>query len=367
MLHIYRQLTGLQRFRPVVFTQKRENAGCFPFPDVAVIPRGRGRWWRRFWQRQVLCQPVTLSKGETSRLSKAIAASGAEVLHVYFGHIAVQLLPLLERRARPAVVSFHGADVLVDLHRPRYRARALQMLAQVDLVLARSESLLSALRELGCPPEKLRLHRTGVPLGEFGFRPRAAPEGGNWRLLQACRLIEKKGLAVSLRAFREFSEDWPRARLTIAGEGPLEGSLRELARELGVADRVDFTGFLTQEALRAKLYESHLFVHPSELGADGNQEGVPNSLLEAMATGLPVFATRHGGIAEAVEHGVSGWLGREGDAVGLAEALIEATADPARLAGWGAAGSVRVAENFERTAQAARLEEIYREAILHVR
>ncbi len=361
MLHIYRQIAGLRTFEPVIFCQKRENAERFPLERVQVIPRGAGRWLRRLVQRQLLDRPVTLGPRETRSLRAAIERVEPAVLHVYFGHIAVQLQPLFDALPTlPRVVSFHGADVLVDLDKPNYRAAALRMLASVDLALARSQSLIDALVALGCPPEKLRLHRTGIPLADFPFQPRTPPPNGEWRLLQACRLIEKKGLPTTLRAFAKFAARHPRARLTLAGEGHLEQPLRALAAELGVADRVHFPGFLTQPDLRRAYYDAHLFVHPSELGADGNQEGVPNSLLEAMAAGLPVFATRHGGIPEAVEHEVSGWLGPEGDADALAAALLKAAADwPA----WGRAASEAVAEKFEQSAQVAKLESLYREAI----
>ena len=151
--------------------------------------------------------------------------------------------------------------------------------------------------------------------------------------------------------------------MTLAGEGPLEASLRQLAAELGIAAQVEFTGFLSQDDLRRRLYASHLFLHPSELGRDGNQEGIPNSLLEAMATGLPVFATTHGGIPEAVEHGVSGWLGPEGDHAVLGRALVEAATHPGRLAAMGEAAARAVARNFDAEAQARNLEDCYEEAI----
>ena len=79
--------------------------------------------------------------------------------------------------------------------------------------------------------------------------------------------------------------------------------LRELARGLGIEQKVSFSGLVSQELLRELLYTSHFFLHPSETARDGNQEGVPNSMLEAMASGLPVFATKHGGIPEAIEDG----------------------------------------------------------------
>ena len=135
--------------------------------------------------------------------------------------------------------------------------------------------------------------------------------------------------------------------------------LQSLARELQLAGAVDFVGFVSQEQLRELFYEAHIFLHPSETGSDGNQEGVPNSLLEAMSSGLPVFATRHGGIPEAVESNVSGILVNERDHRALADVLIECAKDPARLAAMSGAASESVAKNFNQTDQTRQLEEIY--------
>src|SRR5207244_2772577 len=136
-----------------------------------------------------------------------------------------------------------------------------------------------------------------------------------------------------------------------------------LATELGIADRVRFPGFLSQADLRALEARAHLFLHPSELGPDGNQEGVPNAMLEAMAAGLPVCATRHGGIPEAVEEGISAFLVAERDAVSLADRMLDLAADPGRLATMSAAASRRVAAEFEIGAQTRRLESYYAEAL----
>jgi colanic acid/amylovoran biosynthesis glycosyltransferase len=181
--------------------------------------------------------------------------------------------------------------------------------------------------------------------------------------VQACRLIAKKGLRTSLHAFAEFLKVHPRATFTIAGEGPQLEEMRSLARSLGIDAQVFFTGFLPQAKLRALFAESHLFLHPSEFAPDGDQEGVPNAMLEAMASGLPILATRHGGIPEAVEHGISGILVAEGDHAALAAALLELANAPALYQQMSAAAARRVAAEFDLQTQARVLEGIYTEAI----
>jgi len=122
-------------------------------------------------------------------------------------------------------------------------------------------------------------------------------------------------------------------------------------------------GFLPQGELRALYAESHIFLHPSELSVNGDQEGVPNAMLEAMASGLPVVATAHGGIPEAVEHGVSGLLTMERDPAALVQSLLTLARDPVRYAQMSAAAAARVAAAFDLETQARILEGHYREAI----
>jgi colanic acid/amylovoran biosynthesis glycosyltransferase len=252
---------------------------------------------------------------------------------------------------------------MVELDKPHFRAATREMLAAARLVLVRSQSLARALIALGCPGEKIRLQRTGIPLDEIPFRERPRPNDGEWKFLQAGRLIEKKGFETSLRAFATFLKRYPRARFTIAGEGPLLEELQTLARELGLQDRVCFAGFLSQAQLREAMYEAHIFVHPSELGADGNQEGVPNSMLEAMASGLPVFATNHGGIPEAIENDVSGVLVPERDHAALADAVLNRIERPQDFERLARAGARVISDKFEQQTQVRALEAIYDEAL----
>jgi colanic acid/amylovoran biosynthesis glycosyltransferase len=363
MLHIYRQITSLTRVRPFVIAQKREEAGRYPFDALTVVGKPATHFLRRIWFKQVRDRPWQISRREVGALIGVLEKEGAQLLHIYFGHIAVHLLPLIRAWGKPTVVSFHGADVMVDLDKPAYRGATKQMLAAVRLVLVRSESLGRALVEIGCASEKIRVQRTGIPVEEIPLRERAWPVDDAWNFVQACRLIEKKGLRTSLLAFAKFAAAHPPSTFTIAGEGPLRAELEEQARSLGIGDKVSFAGFVSQNELREIFYRSHIFLHPSERGADGNQEGVPNSMLEAMASGLPVFATEHGGIPEAIKNGQSGILVREGNGEALARALLNAVENPRALATIARNGATSVREKFEQGAQTRKLEDFYFEAI----
>src|SRR5207244_9025567 len=142
-----------------------------------------------------------------------------------------------------------------------------------------------------------------IPLNEFPFVDRQPPRDGKWRIVQACGLSPQKGVATSLRAFAIFKKDNPGAEFVIAGKGPLQPELEMLAGGLGILRDVHFVGFLSQPKLQQLYASSHLFLHPSEISPNQDQEGVPNSVLEAMATGLPVAAKRHGGIPGGVGDG----------------------------------------------------------------
>ena len=136
----------------------------------------------------------------------------------------------------------------------------------------------------------------------------ALPTKGEWQLVQAGRLIEKKGLPVTIRAFEVFVRRYPNTTLRVAGEGPLLPGIRDVGARIKdsptrVIHRVSFPRRNYARSITARTFSCT----PARLVAT-EIKGPPNSMLEAMATGLPVFATEHGGIPEAIEHGVSGVL-----------------------------------------------------------
>ncbi|HSI63915.1 MAG TPA: glycosyltransferase [Candidatus Saccharimonadia bacterium] len=364
MLHIYRQITGLQRYETFVICKERQSEELYPMPEggVELAPGVRSNFLRRFWLKYIRREPPIVYRGEYGVLASLLARRDADLMHVYFGHTGVHLLPFIQRWPRPVVVSFHGMDVQTRAHDPSYEVKLRELLQAATLVLARSQSLLDRLHELGCPEAKVRMNRTGIPLDLYPEITRELPKEGAWHFVQACRLIEKKGLDDALHAFAQFSKTHPQARLTIAGEGPLRESTEALSKELGVGDRVRFAGFLKGAELSALYHQAHVFIHPSRMTSDQNQEGVPNSMLEAMATGLPVIATLHGGIPEAVRDGVTGFLSAERDRDGLHQSMMTLTRAESVWRTMGEAAASDVRKNFESKAQIANLEAAYDEA-----
>ena len=363
MLHIYRQVSALQQYETFIVAKERKCSKRFPFPDIELLPKAQQALWPRFYLKFIARVPALHYRGEMEQLMALFQRRNADLMHVYFGHTGVHLRSFLKWWDRPAIVSFHGADVMPCEHQPKYLGYMQELFTLVPLVLARSESLAERLKALGCPAEKIRLNRTGIPLAEFPLAERQMPTDGAWRFVQSCRLISKKGLKTALKAFAKFHRDYPKATFTIAGEGPMREELGHLVAELGLGNAVLLPGFLSQPELRDLYGRAHLFLHPSEVTAKQDQEGIPNSMLEAMSTGLPVAATLHGGIPEAVQDGVSGLLVPERDTKALTAALKRFVQSPDLLRQMGCAASQSVHAEFEQSRAVAKLEACYSESI----
>ncbi len=374
MQSLYRQVTGLRRFRTVVFTEQVENAAAFPFQPLVIMekrarPRPRGNFILRFWYKYIVKQwppprPITRQAEHFPyNLPDLLAQHQPRLAHVYYGHKAVKYLDMLLKWGGPFIVSFHGVDVVKFVDKPGYVDELRRVFAHAKLVLARSQSLLDRLRELGCPPEKLRANPTPIPLDAIEFREKRPPADGEWRLVQACRLIQKKGLYTTLKALPRVVEHFPRVKWVLCGSGPEERKFVEKVRAAGLADHVLMPGWMPQKDLVDTYHYGHLFIHPSELTASGDQEGVPNSMLEAMAAGMPVVATRHGGIPEAVTHGEDGYLVAERDPAALADAIIALLSQPEVLRRFSANASESARARYGSPAAIAQLEACYAEAI----
>jgi len=375
MQSIYRQVTGLRRVHTVVFTQSLENEELFPFSPVVTLmklqrPRIKGNFLFRFWYKHVVKQwppPRPITKEPEPfypyDLVDKLKEWQPQLVHVYYGHKAVHYYEMLAAWGGPFVVSFHGVDVSKFLDLKGYRETLQTVFREAKLVMGRSHSLLERLKELGCPPKKLRLNSTPIPLDHLQATVRTPPEDGEWHLVQACRLIPKKGILTTLKALAIVKQMHPNFRYILCGDGPMKEKILQKAAELGLAENVILRGWMNQEGLMEEYAQAHIFLHASETTKEADQEGIPNSMLEAMATGLPVVATLHGGIPEAVTHGHDGLLAPERRPEELASLLLRVMNDPVELQTLSANAAASVRKNFGAEAQVHALEEIYLEAM----
>jgi colanic acid/amylovoran biosynthesis glycosyltransferase len=192
--------------------------------------------------------------------------------------------------------------------------------------------------DMGAPPDRVHIHPLGVDTRRFSPAPRAAsPRGRRLHLLSIARLVPKKGIDDALRAVAAVRTRVPDVQFTIIGDGPLRDALESQAQALGIASHVRFAGWLTAPDVIARARTADVILAPSVTAPDGDAEGTPVAILEAQALGVPVVATRHAGIPEVVEDGVTAFLAPEHDVDGLAAAIISLS-DPALRARMGEAG-----------------------------
>ncbi len=175
---------------------------------------------------------------------------------------------------------------------------------------------------LGGDPKNIAVIHSAIDCTRFKFKKRYAPQPHQKiNIISAGRFVEKKGFEYAIRAVARLVKKHPNIRYTIIGGGPLAKRLKGLIKKLKVSKYVRILGWQTHDELVKILDKSHLFVAPSVTAKNGDLEGIPNVLKEAMAMGLLVISTYHAGIPELVEHGQSGLLVHERDYVALAKQI----------------------------------------------
>ncbi|MGM6900795.1 colanic acid biosynthesis glycosyltransferase WcaL [Escherichia coli] len=246
----------------------------------------------------------------------------ADVFIAHFGPAGVTAAKLRELgviRGKIATI-FHGIDIssrdVLNHYTPEYQ----QLFRRGDLMLPISDPWAGRLQKMGCPREKIAVSRMGVDMTRFSPRPVKAP-ATPLEIISVARLTEKKGLHVAIEACRQLKEQGVAFRYRILGIGPWERRLRTLIEQYQLEDVVEMPGFKPSHEVKAILDDADVFLLPSVTGADGDMEGIPVALMEAMAVGIPVVSTLHSGIPELVEADKSGWLVPENDARALAQRL----------------------------------------------
>ena len=353
------QAAALRRYQPV-FIGLRRCQPSLPLPSQPVLPSRLVPGERLFFQQT----------GFAPGLLHAARAQGASLMHAHFALDAAEVLPLQRALGLPLLVTLHGYDIMCsdDAHRRTrrgrlYLSRRPRLWSQAALFLCVSNAIRERALVRGFPAHKLRVLPIGIDTQALAFAPELSREP---LILFVGRLVEKKGCRVLLEAMARVQQTLPNARLLIAGDGPERSQLELLATAHTQGTR--FLGVQTPEQVRAHMRSARCLAAPSITAANGDSEGLPTVLSEALALGLPVASTVHSGIPELIEHGRHGLLSAERDAETLARHLIElctahtlADALAERLR---AAGRARVEQSFDLARQTHQLEELYSQVCL---
>lgn len=282
-----------------------------------------------------------------------------DILYCQFGTIGPSAVSL--RQINPSngkiVVSIRGYDVTSYLkkHPGVYRL----LFREGDLFLPVCEFLKERLIQEGCEGSKIVVHYDGIDCSKFAYLKRQRVSGEPIKVLTIARLVEKKGVAFAIEAVSRLLSKGEKIEYTVAGEGMLRENLQQLIVRMGIERQVRLIGSKTHEEVKVLLEESHVLVAPSLTSESGDQEGIPNVIKEAMASGLPVISTFHSGIPELVTDGVSGLLVPERDAGSIADALEYLIRHPEMCNEMGQAGRRQVEQKFDTNALNKKLEELW--------
>ena len=274
-----------------------------------------------------------------------------DVIHCHFGLNGLKgsLLREFDAIQGKLAVTFHGVDIAdsvqSSLGKDIFKAYK-ELSHKSNLFLPISDRWKNRLVEIGCDKEKILVHRMGIDCSKFSFVPRSVSKGEKIKILTIARLVEKKGVEYGIRAVARSLETHPEIEYNIVGDGTLKESLQQLICDLDVEDSIKLLGWKQQSEVIELLNDAHLFLAPSVTSQQGDQEGIPVVLMEAMAMGLPVVSTDHSGIPELVENNVSGFLVPERDVAALTEKIQYLAEHPEQWAVMGKAGQTYVEKYY---------------------
>ena len=351
--YIAQQLAALRRYDPLVLAMSA--------PDATGLPEATIR------SLSTLNPFARAYNGLSLRLRRTCPhfevqarREGCRLLHALSGVEGIYGARLKARTRLPLVTTFRGADVT---RLPRRNRRLYERLfAEGDLFLAPAEAVRKELLGLGCPENRVRIHRPGIDVERIPFHEREPGEGGSVNVLVVGRMVERKGLPYGLQAFANASRYHRHVSLTLIGDGPARPAVEAQLRELNLAN-VRLLGAQPHDVVLAEMQKAHIFVLPSVTTADGDTEGIPIALIEAQASGLPVVTTWHSGIPELVADGQNGYLVSERNSHALAERLRNLIEHPELWSSFGRAGRAIVEQSFSLRRQVAGLEEYYDELL----
>jgi glycosyltransferase involved in cell wall biosynthesis len=300
----------------------------------------------------------------TVRLARLLHQERVDLVHAHqYTPFFYAMTARVFFRRPPVLFTEHGRHH-PDYPRPKRMLVNRLLLRRRDRVIAVGQAVRQALvHNEGIPGHRADVIYNGIDLSAFektsldksAVRRQIGLDEADFVIVQVARLDYLKDHATALRAFAQVVRHRPRARLVLIGDGPERDRIIQLTHELNLTEQVRFLGLRTDVAMLLPAADLFLLTSISE--------GIPLTVLEAMAAGLPVVSTRVGGVAEIVEDGITGLLAASGNDAGLAAAVLRLADDRALCDQLGRSGQERARNHFSETSMHARYLRLYGEML----
>jgi len=351
---IYNILIHCKDFSPIVLTRKILNEDHYETKWVTSLSQlNKIKYYYNFLVFKV--------KGYFPLFFNKCKSEKVQILHTHFGYNSIKTVALKKKLHIPMVCSFYGNDVYLWTNEKKYCEKLMSLFQSCELMLVLGPYMKNRLIELGCPEEKITIHHLGVDVDQIEYRQRTI-ENAPIRFLLASSFVDKKGVDIVLNALSilngkiDFSVD-------IIGDGPLKSDLITLTRELKLSEKVYYYGYKDYSFFLKLALECHVFLQASRTAKNGDKEGTPMSIVDAMATGLPVISTKHSDIPEIVIDGETGYLAEENNVQDFANCILKLIDNPEKYKKMNICSRNQIMENFNIRIQVEKLENIYRQLI----
>jgi len=334
----------------------------FDYTDLEEINLAN---YETIWSKFLYKVFKRVSRKQAQLIIDYIVKQKIDVLHFHYGTDAGIYLPMLSKVKLPKVVSFYGYECSGFPKRfLGYGKVFLQnrTFKHATKIFAMSEDMQKDLIEIGCPKEKLIVHYYGTDTKKFETLHCYRDESIiNFLIISG--LAPQKGHVFLLKAFHKAHKRNPNIKLTIVGEGETKPLIEGIISNLDMNSYVSLNPFVVYGSPEHKSYfaNADVFIHPSLTDTNGDKEGIPGAIIEAMAAGLPIISTNHAGIPYIIDNGKSGLLVDEWDEKSLIEAILKMASDAAVREEMGSLGQKYAIENLDLFNKEIELESIYQD------
>jgi colanic acid/amylovoran biosynthesis glycosyltransferase len=309
-----------------------------------------------------------INNEDVKSIRRFIEENNIQVLHFHYGTDAGIYFPFLRANKIPSVVSFYGYDCsgfpnfLGGFGKLFLNKRVFPF---VTKVLAMSPDMEKDLVKIGCPPEKVVVHHHGNDVKGFYLNRNYDKKEGPAKFLIVSGLTPQKGHLFLLESFKQALKVNPEIRLTIVGGGPLRNKIVNFIAKNKLEAFVDFRGIVVYNSQEHIDYlRNHdVFIHPSITDVNGDKEGIPGAIIEAMSSGLPIVSTYHAGIPYIIKNNETGLLVNEFDYEGLTAAILKIAGNIELQESLGKAGQKFALKELDLFEKEEELEKIYFEIL----